>query len=49
MHTATVQDVKLTPIRQLLAKADMQHRRPKEQWWESILPVLRLLANYERN
>lgn len=38
--------VKLTPIRELLPQADLQHRRPKEQWWTRILPMLRLLANY---
>jgi len=39
--------VKLTPIRELLPQADLQHRRPKEQWWVRILPMLRLLANYD--
>ena len=43
----TDQDVKLTPIRTLLPQADLLHRRPKQQWWQSIVPVLRLLASYD--
>ena len=37
----------LTPIRQLLPRADIPNRRPREQWWSPLGRVLRLLASYD--
>jgi len=36
--------VQLTPITDLLQEADMEKRRPKNQWWMSLVPLLDLLT-----
>ncbi|RKP19438.1 6-phosphofructokinase type C, partial [Rozella allomycis CSF55] len=37
-----------TPVQSLVKEADAKMRRPKDQWWLSIRPLLKLLAKYDQ-
>ncbi|XP_064419480.1 ATP-dependent 6-phosphofructokinase, liver type-like isoform X1 [Latimeria chalumnae] len=36
----------LTPVTQLKAETDFEHKLPKEQWWLKLRLLLKMLANY---
>ena len=40
----------VTPVENLIANTDFKHRRPREQWFEELQPLLRILEmNSEGN
>uniref|UniRef100_A0A1A9WMU0 ATP-dependent 6-phosphofructokinase n=1 Tax=Glossina brevipalpis TaxID=37001 RepID=A0A1A9WMU0_9MUSC len=38
---------KFTPLADLIAETDFEHRIPKSQWWLKLRPLLRILAKHD--
>lgn len=39
--------VSFTPVAELRAITDFEHRMPKDQWWAHMRPLLKMLAKYQ--
>ncbi|AWP12998.1 putative 6-phosphofructokinase liver type isoform 2 [Scophthalmus maximus] len=39
--------IKFTPVAELKAVTDFEHRMPKVQWWYNLRPMLKMLAKYQ--